>query len=417
MITNYPITPELVTAYWLCPRKGFLMLRDDTSGSAHEYVKLIEALASGNLMSFLEILRLRGLSVQQSEDQGQAGNADAIAHATLKAGDLEAKVDALVRMQHGSSEKRELYEPYLVAGTQTITREQKLRLAFIGYILATQCRDHALTGTIVNSAGDVSRIQLTKLFLELGPIIDTFRIWKVNLPSQPPPIILNDHCPICPFKKACLDQAETEDNLSLLDRMTPKIMQKYHKKGIFTVNQLSYLLKPRRQRKRSAHIPLAFNLELQALTLRTRKIYVHQPPSIPVHPTELFLDIEGIPDHGAHYLIGLIVSTQGGVECHSLWADSPEDEPNIFLTFLRIAEEHPGPIYHYGSYEPKGLERIAKKYNLACDQIKRRLINVNSFIFGKVYFLTRSNTLKDLGRFIGGTWSSPDASGLQSVVW
>jgi len=140
--------------------------------------------------------------VCQSEDSGLAGNADVIAHATLKVGDLEAKVDALVRRQHGSLEKRDHYEPYLVAGTQTITREQKLRLAFIGYVLATQCRDHTFTGTIVNSAGDVSRIQLTKLFLELGPIIDTFRTWKVNLPSQPPPIILNDHCPLCPFKKA-----------------------------------------------------------------------------------------------------------------------------------------------------------------------------------------------------------------------
>ncbi len=34
-----------------------------------------------------------------------------------------------------------------------------------------------------------------------------------------------------------------------------------------------------------------------------------------------------------------------------------------------------------------------------------------------MYFPTRSNTLKDLGRFVGATWSFADASGLQSVVW
>ena len=105
-------------------------------------------------------------------------------------------------------------------------------------------------------------------------------------------------------------------------------------------------------------------------------------------------------------------------ESHSLWADSPEDERNIFAALLGIAKEHPdAPIYHYGSYEPKGLERIAKKYDLDCDSIKRQLVNVNSFIFGKVYFPTRSNTLKDLGRFVGANWSFSDASGLQSVVW
>ena len=418
MMPDHPITPEPVVAYWLCQRKAFLLLRGDTCDSPHEYVKLIDAHASSSLKNFLDALRTDGFNIRPSEDQGMVGSADVITHTTLKAGDLEAKVDALVRRQHGSSEARGHYEPYLVVGTHTITKEQKLRLAFFGYVLATTFRDHAITGTIVNAAGDVSRIQLTKLLTELGPIIDTLRAWKVNLPSQPPPIILNDHCPICPFRKACLDQAEKEDNLSLLDRMTPKIMRKYHKKGIFTVNQLSYLFKPRRQRRKRAPVPSGFNLALQALALRTGKIYVHQPPSIPIHPTELFLDIEGVPDNGTHYLIGLIVSTQERVKCHSLWADSPEEEHSIFAVLLRIVEEHPdAPIYHYGSYEPKALERITKKYGLACDSMTRRLVNVNSFIFGKVYFPTRSNTLKDLGRLVGAMWSSSDASGLQSVVW
>jgi hypothetical protein len=41
------------------------------------------------------------------------GHADVIAHATLKTNDLEAKVDAFVRMRHGLSGAREHYEPYL----------------------------------------------------------------------------------------------------------------------------------------------------------------------------------------------------------------------------------------------------------------------------------------------------------------
>jgi predicted RecB family nuclease len=117
-------------------------------------------------------------------------------------------------------------------------------------------------------------------------------------------------------------------------------------------------------------------------------------------------------------IIGIIVSTQERVESHSLWADSLDDEHSIFAALLRIAEKYPeAPIYHYGSYESKGLEHAAKKYGLAVDMVKKRLANVNSFIFGKIYFPTRSNTLKDLGRLLGATWTSSDASGLQSVVW
>jgi predicted RecB family nuclease len=196
--------------------------------------------------------------------------------------------------------------------------------------------------------------------------------------------------------------------------MTPRLMQKYHRKGIFTINQLSYLFKPRRQRRKRQHKPSVFNTELQALALRTGKIYVHQPPVVPLHDVELFLDIEGVPDHGTYYLIGVIISTRSRLECRSLWADSADNELSIFKALLQITEAHPDPpIYHYGSYEPKALQRITKDYGQAFDAMRKRLVNVNSFIFGKLYFPTRSNILKDLGRLVGATWTCSDASGLQ----
>ena len=40
-----------------------------------------------------------------------------------------------------------------------------------------------------------------------------------------------------------------------------------------------------------------------------------------------------------------------------------------------------------------------------------------SSVYGKVYFPVRSNGLKQLGRFLGATWTDPQASGLQSLVW
>lgn len=418
MTLSCAITPDLVAAYCLCKRKSFLLLRGDTGEPPHEYIRLLNAHAANRLSTYLDSLKAAGLQVQQDQKGGIAPKADVLVNVPLRAGDIEATVDALVCISPHSSRAQRHYEPHLVLGSHAITKEHKVRLAFIGYALSEAHRYPLATGTIVNGAGNTFRFQMPKLIAGLRPIIETIRAWKTNLPTAPPPITLNNHCTLCSFRMLCLVQAEKEDNLSLLDRMTFRLMQKYHKKGIFSVNQLSYLFKPRRQRRKRQHKPSGFNLELQVLALRTGKIYVHQPPSIPQHPTELFLDIEGVPDHGTHYLIGLIVSTQERVESHSLWADSPEDEPIIFAALLRIAEEHPEAlIYHYGSYESKGLERVAKKYGLAVDSVRKRLINVNSFIFGKVYFPTRSNTLKDLGRLVGATWTSSDASGLQSVVW
>jgi hypothetical protein len=76
------------------------------------------------------------------------------------------------------------------------------------------------------------------------------RRWTGEAAPEAPPVILNKHCPCCPFRDGCRQLAEREDSLSLLDRITPKLMRKYHEKGISTVHQLSHLFRPRRNRKR-----------------------------------------------------------------------------------------------------------------------------------------------------------------------
>ena len=42
--------------------------------------------------------------------------------------------------------------------------------------------------------------------------------------------------------------------------------------------------------------------------------------------------------------------------------------------------------------------------------IKSRLVNVNNYIYGKVYFPVQSNSLKNIGGFIGASWASEGAT-------
>src|SRR5262249_31998630 len=51
------------------------------------------------------------------------------------------------------------------------------------------------------------------------------------------------------------------------------------------------------------------------------------------------------------------------------------------------------------------------------ESLTQRLVNLNAHVHGKVYFPVRSNSLKDIGGFLGARWTSPLASGLQSLVW
>src|SRR2546428_6177922 len=128
--------------------------------------------------------------------------------------------------------------------------------------------------------------------------------------------------------------------------------------------------------------------------------------------------MEGIPDRGLYYLIGLLVCQPDTMEHQASWADTAQDDRHMWQQFLDMVTQYPDvPIYHYGSYEPRAITTLAKRYDTDAESLTKRLVNVNGYIYGKVYFPVRCNRLKDIGHFIGAEWTSPRASGLQSLVW
>ncbi len=394
------VAAEAVSAYSLCPRKAFLLLDREDRAEPHEYVRIIEEQAHGNRAAHFNVLKHEHRGVDSFAGTLES-NSDFLIEVTLKAGDLAASCDVLTKVFSPSSLGSHSYEPTIVVGTHGVTREQKLELLFVGYVLGQVQHKLPVGGTIVGMEGQAYRVKLESNYKMLRPMVDTLREWTAMPSPEPPPVVLNRHCPSCPFQDECKAQAEKDDDLSLLDRMTPKLLQRYHKKGIFTVKQLSYVFKPRRSKKRTKKAAVTFNPELQALAIRTGKIYLKELPEPARHPVELFLDVEGIPDRDFYYLIGLLVCEGENNSYHSFWADTVQDEEKIWTQFLKKISDYPEvPIYHYGSFDLRAVERLGRRYATSDrDMPKKRLVNVNSYIFGKVYFPVRSNSLKEIGRF------------------
>ncbi len=412
------ITSEVAVAYSYCSRKAFLLLSSDDDKEPHEYVRIIENQAKINLNTYLNKLKQNNINVDYYDPNNIKTGRDFLIKATLKAKKLESYCDVLMKIQGKSSFGKYSYEPMIVVGTHSITKEQKIKLAFVGHILGHVQNKVPVAGTIIVAGEQTYKLKLDSIYKKLRPIIQNLEGWIATSPFEPPPVILNKHCPYCQFRKECKEKAEKDDDLSLLDHTTPKLIQKYHKKGIFTVKQLSYLFKPRRNRKRTKKIQIPFKPELQALAIRTGKIYIQKLPELPRNKIELFLDIEGIPDRKFYYLMGLLICENDNNIRHTFWANSIQDEERIWNEFLEKADRYPeAPIYHYGSYEPKAIDILARRYETNCDAVKERLININSVIYSKVYFPLRSNSLKEVGKFLGAHWTSPNASGLQSLVW
>jgi predicted RecB family nuclease len=336
--------------------------------------------------------------------------------AVLTADGLEARCDALVRASTHSRLGQFSYEPVKVVGTERCGRSQAVGLAYLGHVLDLVQRQLPAPGTLVRAGGRACRVKLTARYKEVRRIVEALKGWTQEPPAAVPPVVLNKHCPSCPFRHACLKQAEKEDSLSLLDRMTPKLLRQYQAKGIFTVNQLSYLFKPRRGRKKAKR-QVRHSLELQALALRTGKTYVEHLPELVRRPVELFVDVEGIPERNSFYLVGLLVCAGGDVAYHDFWADGPEDEARMWKDFAaRVAAFPEAPLYHYGSYERKAFRTLATRYG-GGTEVEGRLVNVASAVYGKVHFPVRSNGLKAVGRFLGAAWTNLEASGLMSLVW
>ena len=119
---------------------------------------------------------------------------------------------------------------------------------------------------------------------------------------------------------------------------------------------------------------------------------------------KIYLDMEGIPDEGYVYLIGLLVVENGSERHYSFWADSKDQEAYIFEQFLAEVIRHDNfVVFCYGSYERTFLKRMRQAANRKkpVDRVLAALINTLSIIYPHLYFPTYSNSLKDIGGYLG----------------
>jgi predicted RecB family nuclease len=100
---------------------------------------------------------------------------------------------------------------------------------------------------------------------------------------------------------------------------------------------------------------------------------------------------------------------------------APGDEESVvFERFLTEVGKYPDArLYCYGSYERTFLKRMRKDASRKgpVDRALGALVNVLSAVYAHAYFPCHSNGLKDVGGCLGCSWSDPQASGLQSIVW
>ena len=244
------ITTDIVVAYSQCPRKAYLLLCSPDKGEPHEYVQILEQQRQANQERYLDRLQQTHADLQPYSLENLRKGSEVLINAHLQVDGFAANCGVLTRVEGTSTFGKYSYEPSMFVGTHSISNEQKLALSFVGYVLERLQSKSPVAGKIIGMDGTAHTVKLDHHAKDLRSLLEPLHAWTTVDAPTPPPIILNKHCPLCPFQRWCHAQAEQEDNLSLLNSMTARVMRQYEKKGIFTVKQLSYLFKPRKRKKR-----------------------------------------------------------------------------------------------------------------------------------------------------------------------
>jgi predicted RecB family nuclease len=245
--------------------------------------------------------------------------------------------------------------------------------------------------------------------------------------NEPPRVVLNKHCPACAFQSRCRALAVEREDLSLLGAMTVKERLKCEEKGISTIAQLSYGYRPRRRRRIKPaspdnNPPAKHDHKLKALAIKKAQIHVVGSPSLTIERTPVFMDVEGMPDRDFYYLIGLRHERRGTPVEQFFWAERQENECDIWRGCLAALKEIDNPqIVHYGAYENRFLKHMRERWKPTVsdaefvDHLIEASVNLLAKMYGRIYFPTYTNGLKEIARWLGFQWTSPQASGTSAI--
>src|SRR5262249_45344184 len=119
------------------------------------------------------------------------------------------------------------------------------------------------------------------------------------------------------------------------------------------------------------------------------------------------------------YLLGALVVRGGEERMHTFWSDDPAGEIRFLERLLEVVGEEDYTLFHFGSYERRFLRRmrLVARRKGPVGRLLANAVDVLSLVRSAVYFPVYTNSLKEIGRPLGLTWSDPAASGVQALVW
>jgi len=417
------INDEIIESYLNCKYKAYRKLNNE-HGIKTEFELLQEEQLSMGKTEFYKRLSekydennlLKGYNFGKNR---RVPRTDVIIQPTLYTETYQISFDAIEINPDEKPNSKKMEIPILISPKEKISKIEKLSIAIKCVILSKICGVEYEFGKIIYGS------ELKAVKFKIEPFITEAKkslneLNKMFKGESQPIIFHKNHCKICEFQETCEKELVEKDSLGLLHRMREKDIKRYNNKGIFTVKQLSYTFRPRRRGKRVKTKTHLYYHSLRALAIREQKVFLYDKTDMPDVKTKIYIDMEGNTDGSFIYLIGVLIVQNNKEKKHSLWANNPSDEKEIFTKLIAIlAEYNDGYVFYFGKYESKVFKRLLKfdSFDKIENLMRDRSVNVLNLIYSNIYFPTYSNELKEIGNYLGCYWSASKPSGIQSIVW
>ena len=170
------ISSDIVVAYSHCPRKAFLLMSGE-QGVDVEYVKILKQKRFLQKSKYIKEIKSTEPDIQIDRSNNLKKYGDTLVSVNLKSEYFEAGCDILTRTYKVPALKKTSYEPTIFIGTHNVSKEHKLELAFVGYVLGKIEGQIPEKGTIVSADGKSHGLKLKPLLKSLQKNVSPLQDW------------------------------------------------------------------------------------------------------------------------------------------------------------------------------------------------------------------------------------------------
>jgi uncharacterized protein len=329
-------------------------------------------------------------------DEAIRTGAEVIYQATFQDGGWGGRADFLVRVKTPSSLGSFSYQVVETKLAKSARVRAILQLCFYSELLAKiQGVQPESMHVVLGGSSERETFPVSRYIAYFRKVKrDLEQALAVPRDSYPEPVAL---CDVCEWFSVCNDRWQEDDHLSLVASISRVQRKELVSRDIKTMAQLGSLALPlvptpeRISDTALARIHNQARLQVQG-RIEKRVLYELLPvedgcglAALP-EPSQgdIFLDFESSNyafETGLEYLIGMVFlpeEGEAGPEYHRLWSLDPIEEKDAFEQFIAIVMErwkrYPGlHIYHYASYEPTAIKRLAGRHATCIDEVDQLL--------------------------------------------